>query len=87
VVGSYDAVLEDRFYDREFISARQVDRFIVDTRDGNHYAYTVWGGGSCESCPPGPFEPLPGDPWGCGESGDDGSAEPVDIGLPAIDPQ
>jgi hypothetical protein len=65
-IGSFESVLEARFYDRDFIAAHEVDRFVVTTLGGDQYAFVFWGGDSCEECPPGDFEALPGDPWGCG---------------------
>lgn len=65
-VGSFDQVLESRHYDRSFIAARAVDQFVVTTQGGDEYAFVYWGGNECESCPPAPYTPLPGDPWGCG---------------------
>jgi hypothetical protein len=65
-VGSFDQVLESRHYDRSFIAAHAVDRFVITTLGGDEYAFIYWGGSSCEPCPPEPYEPLPGDPWGCG---------------------
>jgi hypothetical protein len=67
-VGSFEQTLEQRFYDRAFIAAHQVDRFLVTTPGGAQYAFVYWGSDSCESCPPQPFEPLPGDPFGCESS-------------------
>jgi len=76
VIGTFDEVLEQRFYDREFVDRHEVDRFTVTTRQGNEYAFVYWGGDSCEPCPPGPFESLPGDPWGC-DTGADAGAPPA----------
>ena len=71
-IGSLGQTLESRFYDRAFIAAHAVDRFIVETASGDRYAFVYWGGDSCQSCPPTPVEPLPGDPFGCASA--DGSA-------------
>jgi hypothetical protein len=87
-IGSFDEVLVERFYDRSFIANHEVDRFVVTTRGGDQYAYVYWGGDSCESCPPGPFEPLPGDPWGCGANPAEGDGLPDEGGegpAPAVD--
>jgi hypothetical protein len=67
-VGSYDETLAKRFYDRNFLESRRVDRFTVTTQSGDTYAFMYWGGDRCEDCPPLEFEALPGDPWGCGTS-------------------
>jgi hypothetical protein len=80
-IGSFQSVLEARYYDRDFIAAHEVDRFVVTTSEGARYAFVYWGGDACEECPPGPFESLPGDPWGCGSTATnapslDGTEEP-----------
>jgi hypothetical protein len=82
-IGSFEQVLEARFYDRDFIAAHGVDHFEVTTRGGDRYAFVYWGGDSCEQCPPEPFESLPGDPWGCG-SGALGDPSLADGGEPAV---
>jgi hypothetical protein len=86
-VGSFESVLEARFYDRDFIAAHEVNRFVVTTRGGDRYAFVYWGGDACEECPPGPFEPLPGDPWGCGSGAPGGPSvgRGGDPSLPIVD--
>ena len=67
-VGSLGQTLETRFYDRAFIAAHEVDRFVVETASGDLYSFVYWGGDSCQLCPPTPADPLPGDPFGCGST-------------------
>lgn len=88
VVGTFDEVLERRSYDRGFISAHEVERFTVTTRSGAQYSFTYWGSDTCEPCPPGDFEPLPGDPWGCGTTGSESAPnEGANPGVPSVDAQ
>jgi hypothetical protein len=75
LIGSFDEVLEDRRYGLDFISAHEVERFIVTTRMGDQYSFTYWGSDTCGNCPPGEYEPLPGDPWGCGSGANEGTNE------------
>jgi hypothetical protein len=75
-VGSFDQLLEERFYDREFIAAHGVDAFTVTTLGGDTYWFAYWGGEACEPCPPASVELLAGNPWGCaGASSAPGSGE------------
>lgn len=74
-IGSYGEVLEQRFYGRDFAARHGLDRFVVTTQSGARYSFVYWGGDECERCPPGPYDPLPGDPWGCG-SADAGAPAP-----------
>jgi hypothetical protein len=73
VIGTFDEVLENRRYGLDFISAYEMERFIVTTRMGDQYAFTYWGSDTCDNCPPGEYEALPGDPWGCGSAGNEGA--------------
>jgi hypothetical protein len=66
-VGSYEAEVATRFYDRAFISAHGVDSFVVTSHDGKEYAFVFWGADACEPCPPTTVEYFPGAPWGCGD--------------------
>jgi len=72
-IGSLEQTLASRFYDRAFIAAHAVDRFVVTTQGGDQYAFVYWGGDSCEDCPPLPSKPmssgdLPGGPFRCERS-------------------
>ncbi|MEO8183140.1 MAG: hypothetical protein ABI895_30280 [Deltaproteobacteria bacterium] len=64
-IGSLEQTLESRFYDRAFIAAHAVDRFVVTTQGGDQYGFVFWGGDSCEDCPPTSSDDLPGNPFGC----------------------
>jgi len=72
-IGSEEELLAERYYDREFVESREVDRFVVTTHGGAQYSFMYWGGDGCETCPPIEFEALPGDPWGCGTTPEDGN--------------
>jgi hypothetical protein len=52
VIGSLDQELAHRFYDRDFIESRRVDRFAITTKAGERYEFVYWGGDSCERAPP-----------------------------------
>jgi hypothetical protein len=83
LIGSFDEVLVDRRYGLDFINAQEVDRFLVTTRMGDQYSFTYWGSDTCNDCPPGGYEPLPGDPWGCGSATNEGAANEGAAKTPA----
>ena len=83
VIGSFDEVLVDRRYGLDFIDGHEVERFTVTTRMGDEYSFTYWGSDTCENCPAGGYQPLPGDPWGCGSAADEGGANEGAANTPA----
>ena len=83
-IGSYDQLLEERYYDRVSLASHAVDRFVVTTIDGARFSFMYWGDDSCEDCPPLPFEALPGDPWGCGVPDGEESGSEAQVGSREI---
>lgn len=75
--GSFSEILKQRKFDIEFFESRQMERFVIESPDGQRWSYTVWGADVCEECPPEPYVPFPGDISGCGQS--------VDAGVPAAE--
>lgn len=67
-----------RDFDVEFFSSHRMDRFIIETTDGQELSYMVWGADRCTRCPEQSFTPLPGDSLGCGSLNDGGTPSPVD---------
>ncbi|HWO08294.1 MAG TPA: hypothetical protein VNN80_02410 [Polyangiaceae bacterium] len=68
-IGSFDRVLEQRHYDREFSQSHSVDQFVVTSANGTEYEFVYWGGDECEPCPPAPYEAPAGDAFGCDAGG------------------
>jgi hypothetical protein len=66
VVGSKDEVIGHKVYDLEFVESGKSDRFSVSAPNGDLWTWVIWGDNECASCPPAPYEPLPGDVSGCG---------------------
>lgn len=64
-----DEIVEEHNYDRVFIESGEVDRFVLTVPDDAEFSYAVWGADECETCPPSPHAPLPGDLL-CGTSGE-----------------
>lgn len=65
-IGSFDQLLAQRYYDRDFIESGRVDQFVVTAQNGESYEFIYWGANECEACPPAPYAPPPNNPWGCG---------------------
>ena len=68
-IGSFEQLLEQRHYGRDFSESRSVDQFVVTAADGARYEFIYWGGGECEPCPPPPYQAPEDDPLGCASSG------------------
>ena len=66
VAGSKDKVIGRKVYDLSFVRSGKFDRFSVSAPNGDLWTWVVWGGNECVTCPPPPYEPLPGDVSGCG---------------------
>jgi hypothetical protein len=66
VVGSRDEVTARKTYDRSFVQSGKSDRFTASAPNGDLWTWFIWSGDECVPCPPGPYEPMPGDASGCG---------------------
>lgn len=63
--GQDETKLGRRDFPTEFFEAGKMERFVIDSPNGDRFSYMVWGAKSCTQCPEQSYTPLPGDDSGC----------------------